>query len=642
MVGVLVYLPSFSNPFIWDDEQFIVKNVYTSSLAHVGRIFVSNTTEGAGVVSNYYRPLTTLSYAIDRAIWGLNPVGFHMTNTLMHVLGGVVLYLLLEELGGESQGLGEGKKKITKHQASITKQIVNSKFQTAKLDWLARLDMPFWVALFFIIHPIQTEAVTYINSRGDSFYALLLFCGLYLFVKSMNNEQKTRNNEQQAVDQKSNSKNQNDKSKFKIIWESRNALLACSIVLYGLAILAKEIAVVGIGIFLLVLLVKIFQKSKLIGQSSKTQLKVQNLLVEFGAQVWAVGAMVGALGSYLLLRLTVLNFDNSLNFYGEVSNPYADSLWVRLLTWGKIFWTYPRLLLWPYPLHMERTSEVFVELNWWFVTMVVALVVIPVVGWREWRKKRTVWIWFGYGWYVMMMMPVSGIVAINGLIYEHWLYVPMVGFLIFIFGIFNYINHQSPIINKIPINKMTNYMLVGLSLVCVVLTLRQNWVWGDAVRFYEYTMGYGESVRLYNNLGMAYADKGRFEDAVLTYSQAVSYADVNPHPHHNLGEAYVKMGEYDMAEREYQRAIEMDPGFYYSYGPLANLYMSQGKYEEALQVVEEVLVGNPQQVEYLLMKGMLFHNLDEDEEAKKVWRQAVYFSGRDPEVVRMVERWGGL
>ena len=77
----LAYFSSFSNPFIWDDEQFITSNAYVRNF-DIGKIFTTNTVAGAGVQSNYYRPLTTLSFAVDTAIWGSNPFGFHLTNLL--------------------------------------------------------------------------------------------------------------------------------------------------------------------------------------------------------------------------------------------------------------------------------------------------------------------------------------------------------------------------------------------------------------------------------------------------------------------------------------------------------------------------------------------------------------------------------
>lgn len=149
------YFSSLTNPFIWDDEQFITSNVYVQHFA-LDKIFTQSTTSGAGIVSNYYRPITTLSFAIDSKIWsfgstqdkGMNTFGFHLNNLMLHAGVGILLFFFLLELG-----IGQ--------------------------LW------SFFIALIFLIHPVQTEAVSYINSRGDSLYALFLFASLFLFFRAM-------------------------------------------------------------------------------------------------------------------------------------------------------------------------------------------------------------------------------------------------------------------------------------------------------------------------------------------------------------------------------------------------------------------------------------------------------------------------
>lgn len=63
------YFSSLGNPYIWDDEQFITTNQYVQTF-DISKLFTTSTTSGVGVVSNYYRPVSSIAFAIDAKIWG--------------------------------------------------------------------------------------------------------------------------------------------------------------------------------------------------------------------------------------------------------------------------------------------------------------------------------------------------------------------------------------------------------------------------------------------------------------------------------------------------------------------------------------------------------------------------------------------
>ena len=71
-----------SNPFVYDDYRMVVENTGIQDLADLRAIVLLEPT----------RPLINFSYAVDYAVWGLNPFGFHLTNLLLHVLNVVLLF----------------------------------------------------------------------------------------------------------------------------------------------------------------------------------------------------------------------------------------------------------------------------------------------------------------------------------------------------------------------------------------------------------------------------------------------------------------------------------------------------------------------------------------------------------------------
>lgn len=566
LVGFLIYLPSFWNQFVWDDEQFIYKNEYVMT-ADVQKIFTTNTIAGAGHQSDYYRPLTTLSFAIDHGIWGLKPFGFHLTNTLLHIFAGIILFLFLKELTIE------------------------------KKDRVA-----FFISLLFLIHPIQTEAVVYANSRGDSLFTLFAFLSLYTLALSFRQK----------------------KIKFHIYDQTlqlgKVGLLFSSSFFYILSIFSKEIGIVTVGLQFLVVFVSIIHNHK------------SDFKKFVGHYIYLVGQIIIA-GGYLWLRATVLNFQHSFNLYGT-ENVYTSSLVVRLFTFSKIVWTYFRLLLIPFPLYMERSSQVITTfLNPFTIGLVLLLVLITGLAFLEWKQTKTVWILFSTAWFFGGLAPTSGIIPINGLIYEHWLYVPMVGFFLFWFSLFKLFKPHP----KIP-PKITISLLSIISVILILLTIRQNYFWSSPIRLYEYLLQYTESARIHNNLAMAYSEVDRHRDAIQEYKKAIELADIYPQTHHNLGNTYRQLNQLDQAEQEFKKAIEMNPNFFISYPYLIELYIKQTKYETALELADTLIERSPNQIDWYLIRGQILIKLDQPEEANQSFAKALELSDNSFKVQKIINQ----
>jgi hypothetical protein len=76
LLAGLVYLNALHNPFVYDDHVLVLQNPSIANVLDGRVIFFHSMT----------RPLTNFSYAIDYAIWGLQPFGYHVTNVLLHML----------------------------------------------------------------------------------------------------------------------------------------------------------------------------------------------------------------------------------------------------------------------------------------------------------------------------------------------------------------------------------------------------------------------------------------------------------------------------------------------------------------------------------------------------------------------------
>jgi protein O-mannosyl-transferase len=94
LATLAVYVNTFGHGFVWDDTQIIVENPMLRSLRNIPRLLFMED-RFAEASSGYYRPVTYLSFALDHALWGLNALGYNLSNLLLHMAAAMVFYRLL-------------------------------------------------------------------------------------------------------------------------------------------------------------------------------------------------------------------------------------------------------------------------------------------------------------------------------------------------------------------------------------------------------------------------------------------------------------------------------------------------------------------------------------------------------------------
>ena len=151
----LCFAPDLRNDFVytWDDAVYITNNdhIQSMSLEMLSWAFFS-------VYAYYWAPLTWLTLAADRACWGLNPLGYHLTNNILHALNAGLFFLLVLQL-------------LQRH---IT--LTNSEDEkTFPYRYNHIFFCSLLAALFFAIHPLRAESVAWITERKD---VLSLFFGI--------------------------------------------------------------------------------------------------------------------------------------------------------------------------------------------------------------------------------------------------------------------------------------------------------------------------------------------------------------------------------------------------------------------------------------------------------------------------------
>ena len=140
VVTLLTYQPAWNGGFIWDDDEYVVNNELLTAPDGLRRIWFSLDSP------SQYFPLVYTSFRIEHALWGLNPVGYHWVNLLLHIVNALLVWRVLMAL----------------------------KVPGA---WLA--------GAIFALHPVQVESVAWITERKNvlmGFFFLLTLLAWIAFV----------------------------------------------------------------------------------------------------------------------------------------------------------------------------------------------------------------------------------------------------------------------------------------------------------------------------------------------------------------------------------------------------------------------------------------------------------------------------
>ncbi|MBI5678840.1 MAG: hypothetical protein HZC52_10230, partial [Planctomycetes bacterium] len=143
-ISILLYLNTLRNTFVYDDAYVISENYFIKYLGNLPKLFTKDYLPLSGELS--YRPIVTLTYFFDYAIWRLNPLGYHLTNVILHTVNVFLFYLFMKTISRNSS-----------------------------LSILA--------TLLFLSHPLLTETVNAVCYREDILASIFFLLSFIYFGK---------------------------------------------------------------------------------------------------------------------------------------------------------------------------------------------------------------------------------------------------------------------------------------------------------------------------------------------------------------------------------------------------------------------------------------------------------------------------
>jgi tetratricopeptide (TPR) repeat protein len=591
LTGV-IYFNTLHNDFIFDDLPLIQSSKILPSLDNP-RSIMSVFTQKSG-----YRPIRTLSYAIDYHISGLNPVSYHISNIIYHTITAIFVYL-------------------------VTLSIVSNRVSAL------------CAAILFAVHPVHTDSVAYLAGRRDILSGLFFFMGFYCFLTY-------RNTNRLAFA---------PLTMIAYLLSIGSKEIGVTLpVLFFLFDLVNQIPPrkKGLGSLSLGSLAGAIKSTIkqypyfygffLTGALAFSYYKVfinspSHQYAYYGDSMWITFLTVGRI---LVHYIQLLFFP--INLVADYSYD-AFPLAVSLFEWSTFF---SCLLLAGIGVFIIRmiTRKKWIAFGgiWFFITLLPVCHIIPH---HELLAEHYLYI-PSYGFFL-----IAAIVVTELLQGKRYVFLTLSLFIsvVLLFSLRTVDRNRdwrdSMTLWRKTVQTVPRCARAHNNLGVEYLFAKK---YTDAIKHLnaaiEIKPDYAEG---YNNLGLVYKEKGLYDQAIDYFAKAIllrrpfhdaSYNLANTYEnkgdydravflykeilekkpnsveiHNNLGIAYQRKGQFELAREHYEKAVMLDPGYFEARNNLGVWYYSKGIYDKAAQEFEQILERNPERIEIRCNLGTAYSNL---------------------------------
>jgi tetratricopeptide (TPR) repeat protein len=478
-----VYAPALSGPFVFDDT---FQPYHTPDFPNALHFWIR------GV-----RPLLMFSYWVNYQ-FSQAPFGFHAVNILIHLLNSFLVFSIA--------------RKLARRESS---------------DWLPAA----FAAAVFLLHPIQTEAVSYIAGRSECLSVLFFLAAFAVFLYRRASE---------------------------VSWATSIAVL----VLFGAAALTKEHTLV---------------------------LPALLLLTDY---YWNPGfSFSGMRRNWRLYAPIALAAGGGLVYVAKVLTQAATAgFGLKELTWYQYFFTecraffvYLRLLVFPAGQNLDWEYPISRSiLDHGAIFGVAALVLLTAAA--IYFRRRYQLASYGFLVYLLLLAPTSSFVPIRDPVAERRLYLPMIGMLLVVIAALARI--------RLDRRKLAA-ALCGMVAVLAFATYQRNELWGSDIAIWEDAASKSPGKqRVHFQLAHTYYTNGRCGDAIAQYADAARIEKADYGLLVDWGLAYDCTNEPDLAVAKLREAAALEPQAHV-YTQIAMVYAKRSRWQEALDALEEAEKLNP-------------------------------------------------
>lgn len=483
LLGMLAYSNTLFSPFIFDDAANLFDNPQIMDLS------------GAGLKAAFHsrRAIGIITFQLNYFFFGWNVVGFHVTNIIIHIFTAISVYRLLQLI------------MVTEYMADNA----DDRFRT--------LPIPFFSALLFIAHPVQTQAVTYIVQRFASLAALFYLVSLITYLSG-------------RIKQLAAHK----------VFNAQTVAWYCASFIFGvLAFFTKETAyTLPVAIMLVEL---VFFRANL--------KKIVLILVT------SIGIVFAALMKY---ASTSQSLQNAISVLDEATRLQTTTTRLDyLLTQFRVIMTYMRLFFFPIDQRLDYDFALSHSFLDWrvFCSFLTILTLLLVSGWllkiSQHGLPHLRLIAFGVVWFFLTLSIESSIIPIIDLIFEHRLYLPLFGAVTAVVSAVTFFAWG----RGAPSGKVVCVGFLVLSLLLAAAAFKRNSIWESEISIWSDAVEKSPaSARAWNNLGAVNIKQREPLNALRAIIRSIELDPSKADAWNNLGIALDIMGSY---HNRFTRTSEM-------------------------------------------------------------------------------------
>jgi tetratricopeptide (TPR) repeat protein len=414
------------------------------------------------------------------------------------------------------------------------------------------------VALLWALHPLQTESVTYITQRYESLMALFYLVAVYGVIRCSYSPLPP--GEGQGVGAGG--------PAHPYLWGAVTAAAAL------LSLGSKEVAIS------LPIMILLYDRLLLSGSFSEIRRRRWGMYVALLA-VWAAFAVLQFLAGprpWAGYALPVSWFEYARSQPGVVLH-------------------YLRLVFWPQPLVLDygwRPAQAIAEI---LPGAMVVAALLAATGYALWR-------WPAWGllgaWFFLVLAPTSSVMPLNDLAVEHRMYLPLAAVAVAV--VFAAYAAAGALVLSARRRAMVLRCLLGsVAAALAILTWQRNNDYRDGLLLWQDVVARRPNhPRARNSLGNALADRGKLDDAIAQFRQALEIAPGYAVAHYNLGNALARRGRpVDVVEAiaHYQDALQFKPDYAEAHSNLGEVLAGRGEAKDAIAHYRQALQIKPDYAE---------------------------------------------
>jgi len=237
----------------------------------------------------------------------------------------------------------------------------------------------------------------------------------------------------------------------------------------------------------------------------------------------------------------------------------------------KTFWPRDMALVYIFPEHLPA---------WQVLSAVFLIVLISAVV--VYLLKRRPYLFTGWLWYVIAVLPVIGLITIGDPMADRYIYLPSIGISVMVaWGV--------PLL--FPGQKARKFILLPSAVIFLavlsVIAWKQCTYWKNNAVLADHAFQVTGSdvllIMMHNNLAASLEQEGRLTEAIEHYNEAIRLKPDYAYAYNQRGTLYAKLGQHRQAITDFSEAIRLQPDYALAFNNRGNIYVVTGEYLLAIE-----------------------------------------------------------